>query len=103
MFLVLFFSIILTLVFTIIYNLFFTNKNKSKYIKMFKNVGTSGITQTEVNLLFGIISFKNDLGEENNATCYSYQEKIKKGERILITDYDSDKEMYVVDFYPYVK
>lgn len=100
MFYILLFSVFITLLLTLSYNKYFSNKNNLINVAMFKNVGSSGKTLTEVTLLFGIVSFKNDLNEEKNIACYSYRDKIKKGSRILITDYDSEKEMYVIDEYP---
>ena len=93
-------AILLTIILTLVYNKLFFNEKKFSNIEMFKNVGISGISLTEINLLFGIIAFKNELNEEKNAICYSYKDKIKKGSRILITDYDFEKEMYIVDEYP---
>lgn len=103
MFYILFISILIALLLTFIYNRLFSNKFKLNASKMFKNVGISGFALTEISLLFGVIVFKNDLGQDNNLICYSYRDKIKKGDRILITDYDLIKKMYVVDQYPYVK
>ncbi len=103
MFYVLLILLSITVIITILYSLFFTNKFKINNIKMFKNVGVSGIAHTDITLLFGIVCFKNDNNEENSIACYSYRDKIKKGERILITDYDSEKEMYIVDEYPCLK
>ncbi len=100
MFIILFFSILTTIILTLLYYKLFSDKIKINETEMFKNVGNSGITETDISLLFGIVSFKNDLGENKNIACYSYRDKIKKGERILITDYDLEKELYIVEEYP---
>lgn len=95
-------SIFITLIITIIYNCFFSNKIKINNRLIFKNVGITATSLTEINLLFGIISFKNENNEEKNVACYSYRNKIKKGQRVLITDYDIEKQLYIVDEYPRV-
>ena len=100
MFYVLFISILIALLITLVYSNYFLNKNKIFKREMFKNVCNSGNAITEITSLFGIISFKNDLNEDKNIICYSYREKINKGSRVLITDYDFEKEMYIVDEYP---
>jgi hypothetical protein len=100
MFNILFISVILTLIITLIYYKLFSNNKKILSNEMFKNVGSSGITLTEITLLFGVVQFEDDNGNNKNITCYSYNEKIEKGKRILITDYDSNKEMYIVEEYP---
>ena len=79
---------------------FFQNKNKKLNNKLFKLVGNSGTAITDISDLFGIVSFKDDFGYDKNIACYSYREKINKGFRVLITDYNSEKEMFVVDEYP---
>lgn len=100
MFYVLLFSIICTLVLTLIYFKLFSDSKKISNIEMFKYVGNSGFTLTEISLLFGVAQFKDDNGNNKNITCYSYRDKIQKGHRILITDYDSNKEMFIVEEYP---
>jgi hypothetical protein len=102
MFYILLFLILITLIITIAYNKLFSNKVKINNIEMFKNVGTSGIAITDITLLFGIVSLITDSGENKNIACYSYRDKVKKGERILITDYDLQRELYVIDQYPYI-
>lgn len=79
---------------------FFSNKNKKISSNLFKLVGNSGTAITDISDLFGIVSFKDDFGCDKNIACYSYREKIKKGLRVLITDYNSEKEMFIVDEYP---
>lgn len=100
MFYVLFIAILSTLIITFIYYKLFANNFKKNKLEMFKNVGSSGKAITDVSLLFGVVEFKNYLDEDKNIICYSYREKIKKGERVLITDYDFEKEMYIIDDYP---
>jgi len=96
----LFICTIITVVLTYLYFIIFNDKTIKNKLEMYKNVGSIGITQTEVTSLFGVVSFKNDFDENKNIICYSYREKIKKGQRILITDYDLINEMYVVEEYP---
>jgi len=100
MFSVLILLLLSSMLITILYNILFFNKIKKKQINCFKNVGSAGIAETEITLLYGIASFKINENCNQNIVCYSYREKIKKGERILITDYDCEKEMYIVDEYP---
>lgn len=96
----LFLALFITFLSSKIFISFFQDKNKIINKEMFKLVGNSGTTITNVSNLFGVVSCIDDFGKEKNIVCYSYRENIKKDLRILITDYDSNKEMYVVDEYP---
>lgn len=94
------FSLFITIIFSRIYIYFFQDKNKIKNKELYKLIGNSGITLTNVSEFFGIVSFKDDFGKDRNIVCYSYRENINKGFRVLITDYDLNREMYIVDEYP---
>lgn len=100
LFLILSISILIIILFSWIFIHFFQNKEKILNKKLFKLIGSSGIAITDISEIFGIVSFKDDLDQEKNIVCYSYREKINKGFRVLITDYNSEKEMYIVDEYP---
>ena len=93
-------ALFITILSSKIYIHFFQDKNKIINRKMYKLVGSSGTTLTNVSELFGIVSVKDDVGIDKNIVCYSYREKIGKGFRVLVTDYDSIKEMYIIDEYP---
>ncbi len=93
-------ALLITTCFSYIFIRFFKNENKKLNKEMFKLVGSSGIAITDISELFGVVSFKDDFGFDKNIVCYSYREKISKGIRVLITDYNSEKEMYIIDEYP---
>lgn len=96
------FSFLLTGIITFLYNKYFVKKSVKINNEAYKNIGVSGITLTAISDTFGVVSFKDDLNDDKTAVCFSYREKIDKGKRILITDYDVEKEMYVIDEYPNV-
>lgn len=100
LFIFLILSLVTTIFLTLIYNYFFENKEKITNRNMFKLIGNSGMAETDISELFGVVSFKDDFNLEKKIICYSYREKILKGNRVLITDYDQHKEMYVIDEYP---
>lgn len=93
-------ALLITIFFSYILVHFFKNENKVLNKEMFKLIGSSGIALTEISELFGVVSFKDDFGFDKNIICYSYREKISKGIRVLITDYNPEKEMYIIDEYP---
>jgi hypothetical protein len=93
-------ALLITIFFSYIFIRLFKNENKILNGEMFKLVGSSGIALTEISELFGVVSFKDDFGIDKNIVCYSYRENISKGIRVLITDYNSEKEIYIVDEYP---
>jgi hypothetical protein len=69
------------------------NKNSSLY----DLVGKTALAETQISSSFGVASIIDD---GKKITCRSYDEVICKGERVLITEFNENDEIYLVDYYP---
>jgi hypothetical protein len=74
-------------------------KNKKDINKKLKYIGECGIAITKINTSTGVLSIKEN-DNVRNLMCQSSLGEIRKGSRILVTNYNEDEEIFIVDYYP---
>lgn len=70
--------------------------NNIKVRKSFEYVGLTGRCETKITKIGGVVLLLNN----QRISAITYDKMINKNDRILVTDYNKDDEVYVVDYYP---
>lgn len=85
---------------TLISFLYFNKFKKNKNDKILDLIGNIGYAETNITSSFGVMNVIDGLGNSKNYICKSQKCLIEKKSRILVTEYNIEDEIFVVNNYP---